>query len=444
MNDAFTAETIDPPKEQKLNVGFPKGTPQHPMAIVAPVINSSLDKLNALLMQVRTDIDQRKAMPFEVLGTIHYLRIVLMDPETDDGKGDRNLFTKLIFATDFDGDEEQHLTALASVCGPFMDSLFEYCTGYPDATNRNPTSRKAYFNLNKVHPSAFFAGAPGRTLSQIKQESTLRDFIWNFIHNGQWEGKTSVSIHQAVKQAVLNKEEFAWAKEKASLPKIKIGGLLLLGIILLVLLPFIILWILVLHFTKEIKDKSLGLRPSQISHEHIKKLEEYEDWHNQNQFTQVLIMKPGFMRLKTLQGLMLFAKALVGFLFVDGKLMGIPTIHFARWQMLDDNRRMIFFSNFDGSWTQYLGDFIDKSGWGLTGIWSNTINFPKTRFLFTGGAYDAEHFLAWSRYYQTSTAVWYCAYPNLSIKNVMNNTHIRNGITSDLNEAQALAFLNSI
>jgi hypothetical protein len=155
-------------------------------------------------------------------------------------------------------------------------------------------------------------------------------------------------------------------------------------------------------------------------------------------------MKPGFMRLKTLQGLMLFAKALVNLLFVDGKLMGIPTIHFARWQMLDDNRRMIFFSNFDGSWTQYLGDFIDKSGWGLTGIWSNTINFPKTRFLFTGGAYDAEHFLAWSRYYQTQTAVWYCAYPNLSIKNVMNNTHIRNGISSDFNEKEAQQFLNSI
>lgn len=444
MNDVLTAEKVSPQVEVKNMTGLPKGTPQHPMAIVAPVINSSLDKLNALLMQIRSDIDQRMVMPFEVLGTIHYLRIVLMDPEADDGKGDRNLFTKLIFATDFDGDEEQHMTALATNCGAFMDELFECCAGYPELAARNPNTRKAYFDEHKVHPSAFFAGAPGRTLSQVRQESDLRNFVWEFIHKGNWKGKSSVAIHQAVKQAVFAKPEFAWAKEKAALPKIKIGGLILMGIILLALLPFIIVWVLVLHFTKEVKDKSLGLRPSQVSHEHVRKLEEYEDWHNQNQFTQVLIMKPGFMRLKTLQGLMLFAKALVNLLFVDGKLMGIPTIHFARWQMLDDNRRMIFFSNFDGSWTQYLGDFIDKSGWGLTGIWSNTINFPKTRFLFTGGAYDAEHFLAWSRYYQTQTAVWYCAYPNLSIKNVMNNTHIRNGISSDFNEKEAQQFLNSI
>ena len=147
------------------------------------------------------------------------------------------------------------------------------------------------------------------------------------------------------------------------------------------------------------------------------------------------------MRLVTLQGLMLFAKALINNLFIKGKLMGIPTIHFARWIMMDDNKHMLFFSNFDGSWQQYLGDFIDKSGWGLTGIWSNTVNFPKTNYLFTGGAYDAEHFLAWSRYYQIPTDVWYCAYPNLSIKNVMNNTYIRNELTKTPSEHTSSKFL---
>jgi hypothetical protein len=102
---------------------------------------------------------------------------------------------------------------------------------------------------------------------------------------------------------------------------------------------------------------------------------------------------------------------------------------------------MLFFSNFDGSWQQYLGDFIDKSGWGLTGIWSNTMKFPRTRFLLTGGAYDEEHFLAWSRYYQIPTAVWYCAYPHLSIKNVINNSYIRNELFQDLNEQEARKFL---
>jgi hypothetical protein len=275
----------------------------------------------------------------------------------------------------------------------------------------------------------------------VKQESNLRNYIWQLIHNTKWTNKTATEIHQAIKDDVLAKTEYQWAKEKVTLGGVNWLGMALLGLILLVLLPFVIVWILLIHFIYEKKDKALGLTPSRIDASKTRMLEEYEDLHNQNQFTQFLIMKPGMMRLLTLQGLMLFAKALISNLFVKGKLMGIPTIHFARWIMMDDNKHMLFFSNFDGSWQQYLGDFIDKSGWGLTGIWSNTINFPKTRYLFTGGAYDAEHFLAWSRYYQVPTAVWYCAYPNLSIKNVMNNTFIRNELTGTPSENSSKKFL---
>jgi hypothetical protein len=147
------------------------------------------------------------------------------------------------------------------------------------------------------------------------------------------------------------------------------------------------------------------------------------------------------MRLVTLHAFMIFTRVLVANLFVKGKLMGIPTIHFARWVLIDNNKHMMFFSNYDGSWQQYLGDFIDKSGWGLTAIFSNTKVFPKTNYLLTGGAYDEEHFLAWSRGTQVLTQVWYSAYHHLSIKNVINNTTIRNELRKNLSEKQAQVFL---
>ena len=103
-------------------------------------------------------------------------------------------------------------------------------------------------------------------------------------------------------------------------------------------------------------------------------------------------------------------RVLANNVFVHGKLLNIPTIHFARWVLFDNNKHVLFFSNFDGNWQQYLGDFIDQSGWGLSGIFSNTVNFPKTRFMITGGAYDEEHFLAWSRSTQVPTQVWYSPY----------------------------------
>jgi hypothetical protein len=169
-----------------------------------------------------------------------------------------------------------------------------------------------------------------------------------------------------------------------------------------------------------------------------------EDFVFQNQFSQIMPMKKGRSRLITVNVLYTLTRVLVRLLFVKGKLMGIPTIHFARWIQLNNKKRMLFFSNFDGSWTQYLGDFIDKSGWGLTGIFGNTLGFPKSLFLIFRGAYDERHFLGWSRRWQIQTQVWYAADTEQSIKNVNINTLLRNDLSSSLNEKKAQLFLSRI
>jgi hypothetical protein len=416
-------------------------TQQHPLTLVTPVKSGEHDNLNALLMQIRADVQAGIHQSFESLGTIHYARWILLEPKDADGNIESDVGVRLVFSSNYDGEEDAHLSGLATLCAPFIDKLYGYCVDYPGVGDRTTERRKEYLSRWRVKEDAFFVGAPGRTLPQIRQENELRNYVWNLLCSGNWGGKSALDIHRALKEDILGKQGFQWARGSVKIPGIRWLGMVLLGVILLVLLPVIIIWILLIHFLFERTDEPLGLTPSQVSGAHVKELEQYEDLANQNQFTQVLIMKPGKMRLITLKALMLFAKALISFLFVNGKLMGIPTIHFARWVMIDDQKRMLFFSNFDGSWQQYLGDFIDKSGWGLTGIWSNTMKFPRTKFLFTGGAYDEEHFLAWSRYFQVPTAVWYCAYPHLSIKNIINNSYIRNELFRDLNEREARQFL---
>jgi hypothetical protein len=416
-------------------------THQHPLTLVTPVKSGEHDNLNALLMQIRADVQAGIHQSFESLGTIHYARWILLEPKDADGNIESDVGVRLVFSSNYDGEEDAQLAGLATLCGSFIDRLYGHCVDYPDMGNRTTESRREYLSRWRVKEAAFFVGAPGRTLPQIRQENELRNYVWSRLCAGSWSGKSALDIHRALKEEVSGKQGFQWARQSITIPGIRWLGMVLLGVILLVLLPVIIIWILLIHFLFERTDEPLGLTPSQVSGAHIKELELYEDLANQNQFTQVLIMKPGKMRLITLKALMLFARALISFLFVNGKLMGIPTIHFARWVMIDDQKRMLFFSNFDGSWQQYLGDFIDKSGWGLTGIWSNTMKFPRTKFLFTGGAYDEEHFLAWSRYFQVPTAVWYSAYPHLSIKNIINNSHIRNELFRDLDEREARQFL---
>ncbi|HUX85297.1 MAG TPA: hypothetical protein VMV20_08675 [Chitinophagaceae bacterium] len=415
---------------------------QSPLTLISPVKAGQAQQLDGVLKKIDLEISHGIVQPFEALETIHYARWFLLHPGDIAYDYGKDPGVRMVFSSDFDGDPAGHVASLAGQCPGFLDQLYEHCEGYPDLGARTPDSRTQFLMACMVPCSAFFAGAPGRSLLRIRQESALRDHIWNFLNENKWKGKTPSEVFQVVCREISGRPEFQWVEEKTVYPKVSVAGLALLGIILGLLSPVVLLWVLAIRIFHETRDVPLGLSPSQVDPDHLEKLEEYEDRQRQNQFTQVLVMKPGPVRLITLLSMMAFARALIRFLFVNGKLMGIPTIHFARWVMIDQRKVMLFFSNFDGSWQQYLGDFIDKSGWGLTGIWSNTIKFPKTRFLFWGGAYDEEHFLAWSRFYQIPTQVWYCAYPHLSIKNIVNNSFIRERLGKKLNDRQAREFLN--
>jgi len=129
--------------------------------------------------------------------------------------------------------------------------------------------------------------------------------------------------------------------------------------------------------------------------------------------------------------------------FNKGKLGNIPTIHFARWVRIDGGKRLLFFSNYDGSWESYLGDFIDKASVGLTGVWSNTRWFPRALMLLFRGAKDEQRFKAWTRTHQIYTDVWYSAYKTLSVRNILNNTDIYDGLLKpNMTEVEAENWLS--
>jgi hypothetical protein len=127
-----------------------------------------------------------------------------------------------------------------------------------------------------------------------------------------------------------------------------------------------------------------------------------------------------------------------------GELSGIPSIHFAHWSMIDNGRRLLFLSNFDGSWENYLDDFIDKASDGLTGVWSNTVNFPRTYFLIFGGATDGPRFKAVARDSQTVTNVWYSAYRELTVQGIDNSSSVREDLLNPADAAAAQALLRRL
>ena len=440
---------------------------QHPLILLTPIKSDHLEKLKIILKKINDElkdaVQHSTETEFNKGTTLHYGRWVILCKDYFRPEDNASLPVpyRLIFSTNFDGDENFHLTELSSVLAKNIDEVYECCDGYPEPNDRTPESRKNYLKQWGLKTSAFFNGAPGRSLPQIKQEKKLRDYIWQFLSKNNWKGMSAVEIHKAIRKEIDSKSEFEWSKQKAELPKVYwLIPLAILGVVLLItlfitgiiyknyllLVPFIILVAPVLYIRvfHELSDKYKPTKLSEVPDKLVERLVEDEDLFPQNQFTQVAVMKPGLVRLLNFKMWMLRTRLLATYVFVKGKLLNIPTIHFARWVLFDNNKHVLFFSNFDGNWQQYLGDFIDQSGWGLTGIFSNTKNFPPTRFMITGGAYDEAHFLAWSRSTQVPTQVWYSPYKDLSIKNINNNTKIRNELRDNLNEEEAQFFLKRI
>jgi hypothetical protein len=420
-------------------------TRQEPLTIIAPVKKERLELLFKTLHQINYYVDQEMPVSsFETIGTIHFARWLVIDFLPSTFEAFNKDVPKLVFSSNFDGEIQQQINDLCEKASDIIDQLYEHCEGYPALTDRNVGSRVEYLNRYMIRPSAFYRGAPGRSLQQIRQEDQLHTKLRNYLDSKSFDNYSAKNIQRELRDHILNDPAYQWVRTPVTLPRINWFGMFGLGIVILLLLPVILIWVLLVQFGYERHDAYFTMKRSQLNEEKIRDLEEYEDIEFQNQFSQLVRMKPGKVRLITYKAFMLLARGLIRFKFVEGKLMGIPTIHFARWVLFDNNKRVLFFSNFDGSWQQYLGDFIDKSGWGLTGIFSNTSNFPRTKFLVTGGAYDEEHFLAWSRNSEIKTQMWYTAYPHLSIKNVNNNSRIRAELLKDLNERQAADLLKLI
>lgn len=128
-------------------------------------------------------------------------------------------------------------------------------------------------------------------------------------------------------------------------------------------------------------------------------------------------------------------------LFRGGFLVDIGTIHFARWVVLPRTNKLVFLSNYDGSWESYLEDFITKTDVGITGMWGAGIGFPESKRLFFEGAKDGDRFKRWARRSMQPTRFWYSAYPKLTAQQIRTNALICDGLRKTLSASDAEAWL---
>jgi hypothetical protein len=210
----------------------------------------------------------------------------------------------------------------------------------------------------------------------------------------------------------------------------------------LIALPFLIVlspWLVYLLRTRETSDPEICPRPQTGA---LQALQDLEDRDVSNQYTAIGTLKPGRFRRALLSVLLLLVDYACRHVFTRGHLARVQTIHFARWVFIDDKRRVVFASNYDGGHQAYMDDFINKVGWGLNLLFSNGLGWPRTRWLILGGARIEQSFKRYQRRHQIPTQVWYKAYPGLALVDLKRNQRIREGLQRErMSDAQALAWL---
>ena len=153
-----------------------------------------------------------------------------------------------------------------------------------------------------------------------------------------------------------------------------------------------------------------------------------EDHVLQNPMTSAIPVKHCRFRRSLLRLVLAVVRWDARYVATKGRLSGISSIHFARWTIVGDPPLLLFTSNYNRSWESYLGEFVDDAARGLTLIWSNAQGFPRTRWLITEGASNEQLFKAYSRQAMGETQLWYSAYWNITVLEILRNTMVREGL----------------
>ena len=420
-------------------------TRQLPVTIVARVRPRQLAPLRRLLERMGEDAAGNDKLPLERLRTAHYARLVLLEATRDlNGKP---IPAQLVYVSDIDEPLSEHLDDLLELA-PGLDRVFGCCEGYPVRREVTREARVRWLERHMIDTQAFYVNTVGRTVPQIRREALLHSEIEQFLDRTEWHGRDPLEVRAAIQDYVNSRPGLEWARTPEPGPgplevardivavAIPIAGVLAAAPVLVPLLP---VYAVLLRW-HELHDMVETERPT-AAHERL--LGELEDRGPTNQFSSVGFVKPGLLRRVTinvaLRGLDLASRHV----FNHGALVGIKTIHFAHWTLLDSGRA-IFASNYDGTLKSYNDDFIDKVWWGTNLVFTNVVGWPRTFLLIWGGLQDEQAFKHFMRRHQIPTQVWYAAYPDLTAVNIDNNAKIRAGLQGSMNSEEAEQWLRLI
>ncbi len=438
-------------------------TRQRTLTVLATIHQRFEAELRAVLGRIDGDVRSgrlaaadRAFFPFADLTSVHFARIVLLDRMEDHSSRPRLLLMTL----QFDGELDDQLLMLAGTASEALDALFGCCEGYPPVGACSDARIADYLRRRLLDAGAFYVGAVGVTVGDVHRDERIRQAVERLAdaHAGG-NGADPVALRAAIRsglvaEGLIAADEtpgsapqriFDWRREARLLPLLVgwLGGSFLAAFLLrrFLGLPALLgffgtaaaLLGLAVWYLRRLEKSELLSDWQQLEHRcdrQMRILLAREDEQAQNQMNALIEVKAGWFRMLLLRTLLHAVDTLARLRFYRGSLFGIRGIHFAHWVIIPGERRLLFVSNYDGGWESYLDDFIGGGASGLTAIWSNTVDFPRTQWLLKWGAQAEHRFKIAVRANQLPSQVWYSAYPGLCVDRINRQRDIRREVAA--------------
>ncbi|OUS30132.1 hypothetical protein A9Q99_06530 [Gammaproteobacteria bacterium 45_16_T64] len=412
-----------------------------PVNILCPIRPEKIGALADYLEDLNNRIREKSHPLFQQINTHHFCRWTVLPAS----KGERGEYpAQLLFESNIDENLSSYVERLIKKDKQTLLDIYQHCERF------DASQCESYLLDHSISTPMYYRGAHYHSCKQIKRDQILYKVLEGFIDEKQDSGSLIDYFDSGLREQLIRhvkNSNISWPfdtlqRQPDPYWPMAIGIIPVLLLLSPILLPLIAVWFYFLRKHEkselpEVHDNNMTER-----HAHVASVTKDEQQAVQSPMTSVVEIKPGLFRLLTLKAVLWLLNLLSNIFYNRGELGSINSIHFARWIITDDNKRLVFLSNYDGSWENYLGDFIDRAAVGLTAVWSNAEGFPRATRLIREGATDDIRFKAYARKSQTKTACWYSAYPELSLQNVINNSKIRQGLTNNMDEKELSLWLS--
>ena len=425
-------------------------TPQSNFMVLAPIEPAREAELRALLDSMNEGPGQvnpnNALIPFQQFDRLHFARLVILSDQTTAdvrvyGLTPRTYPLYLAFLGDIDGDAESFREQLACRAPAGLRALFSCCADFDPGADL-----AEWMQQHEVPPIANYVNWHGRTVIRARQEAQLYEAIEAHLESNPaaFANLPVREVHQRLHRFVQSEKSAGrltlLTEEETPLDWSIMNVLHLVGMPLLFLLVLPLLIIVAPFYLFRLRhlEKTDPELCQRVDQAYSDGLAQAEDRIVTNQFTAMGSLKPGLVRLLTTIGILWTVNWGARHLFTRGRLARIRTIHFARWVFLDRRKRMVFFSNYDGTVEAYMDDFINKTGFGLNMVFSNGIGYPRTNWLALDGCQDERKYKDFLRRHTLPSQVWYKANPGLTAIDMERNHRIRRGLdVASLSEEEA-------